>query len=175
VLTRHIKICSHTSLFMTYHPYDSSNSDYSTETDRPISREEFNDLTDILKHLANESSPNIDLALQPTVMALNKLLTAQQSLQQEVVQQRETIKKQSNEIAQLKKQSSDSHNWLTTHFNQKTIGIFSLATAVLLAALLIGFQKLLPVKIDSEAVDKLDFLYFQELKRYEKAKTDPKK
>jgi hypothetical protein len=160
---------------MTYHPYDSSESDYPTETDQPISREEFNDLTDILKHLANESPPNIDLALQPTIIALNKLLTAQQSLQKEIVQQRETIKNQSSEIAQLKKQSSDSHNWLTKYLNQKTIGIFSLATAVLLAALLIGFQKLLPVKIDSEAVDKLDFLYFQELKRYEKAKTDRKK
>jgi hypothetical protein len=160
---------------MTYHPYDSSESAYSTETDQPISREEFNDLTDILKHLANESPPNIDLALQPTIIALNKLLTAQQSLQKEIVQQRENIKNQSSEIAQLKKQSSDSHNWLTKHINRKKLGLFSLATAVILAALLTGFQKLLPVKIDSEAVDKLDFLYFQELKRYEKTKTDRKK
>jgi hypothetical protein len=175
LLPRHIKIFSYTSFFMTYHPYDSSDSDYPIETDRPISREEFSDLTDILKHLANESPPNIDLALQPTIIALNKLITAHQSLQQEVVQQRETIKKQSSEIAQLKKQSSDSHNWLTTHFNRKTIGIFSLATAVVLATLLTGFQKLLPVKIDSEATDRINFLYFQELKRYEKAKTDGKK
>ncbi len=159
---------------MTYHPYDSSDSNYPTETDRPISREEFNDLTDILKHLANESPPNIDLALQPTIIALNKLLTAQQSLQEEVVQQRETIKKQNNEIAQLKKQNSDSHNWLTTHLNQKTIGLFSLATAVVLATLITGFQKLLPVKIDDEATERINFLYFQELKRYDKAKTEAK-
>jgi hypothetical protein len=160
---------------MTYHPYDSSDSDYPTKTDQPISREEFNDLTDILKHLANESPPNIDLALQPTIIALNKLLTAQQSLQKEIVQQRETIKNQSNEIVKLKKQSSDSHHWLTANLNQKTIGIFSLATAVVLATLLTGFQKLLPVKIDSEATDRINFLYFQELKRYEKAKNDRKK
>jgi hypothetical protein len=160
---------------MTYHPYDSSDSDYPIETDRPISREEFNDLTDILKHLANESPPNIDLALQPAITALNNLINMQQSLQKEIVQQRETIKKQNNEIAQLKKQSSDSHNWLTAHFNRKTIGIFSLLTAVGLAILITGYQKLVPVKIDTEATDKLDFLYFQELKRYEKAKTNRKK
>jgi hypothetical protein len=160
---------------MTYHQHDPSESNYPADTDRPISREEFNDLTNILKHLANDSPPNIDLALQPAITALNNLINMQQSLQKEIVQQRETIKKQNNEIAQLKKQSSDSHNWLTAHFNRKTIGIFSLLTAVGLAILITGYQKLVPVKIDTEATDKLDFLYFQELKRYEKAKTNRKK
>jgi hypothetical protein len=160
---------------MTYHQFDPSDSDDPIETDRPISREEFNDLTNILKHLANDSPPNIDLALQPAITALNNLINMQQSLQKEIVQQRETIKKQNNEIAQLKKQSSDSHNWLTAHFNRKTIGLFSLASAVGIAALLTGFQKLLPVKIDDEATDRINFLYFQELKRYEKAKTNRKK
>jgi hypothetical protein len=160
---------------MTYHPYDSSDSDYSTETDRSISREEFNDLTDILSHLANQSPPNIDGALQPTITALNKLLTAQQALQKEVLQQRETIKNQSNEIAKLKKQSSESQNWLTTHLNQKTIGLFALVSALLLAAALTGFQKLVPVKIDSETTDRINFLYFQELKRFDKAKKEKTK
>jgi hypothetical protein len=158
---------------MTYHPYDPS--DEQAETNPVVSREEFNELTEVLKQLLTQSSPNIDVALQPAVTVLGKLVTAQQSFRTELAQQQEIIKKQSIEIKELKKQSQDHGSWLVAHINRKTIGIFSLATAVLLAALLTGFQKLLPVKIDSEAVDKLDFLYFQELKRYEKAKTDRKK
>jgi hypothetical protein len=156
---------------MTYQPYDSSDE----PAEAPVSRAELNDMTEVLQQLLTQSSPNIDVALQPTVTVLEKLVAAQQSLSKEVAQQQEIIKKQSVEIKELKKQSQNHGSWLVAHINRKTIGIFSLATAVLLAALLTGFQKLLPVKIDSEAVDKLDFLYFQELKRYEKAKTDRKK
>jgi hypothetical protein len=50
--------------------YHSSDLDYPMEADQPISREEFNDLSVVLKHLVNQSSPNIDLALQPTIIVL---------------------------------------------------------------------------------------------------------
>jgi hypothetical protein len=141
----------------------------------PISQTDLTELTKTLQQLVKKSSPNIDAALQPTVIVLNKLVTAHQSLREELLQQQEIIKKQSIEIKELKEQSQNHGLWLSAHINRKTIGIFSLATAVILATLLTGFQKLLPVTIDSEAIDKLNFLYFQELKRYEKPRTNSKK
>lgn len=140
-----------------------------------ISREEFNDLTDALKQLLMQSPPSIDVALQPTVIVLEKLVTAQQSLRKELGQQQEIIKKQSIEIKELKNQSQHHSSWLTAHLNRKTIGISLLLAVVALAILITGYQKIVPVKIDSEAVDKLNFLYFQELERYKKAKTSRKK
>jgi hypothetical protein len=141
----------------------------------PVSQADLTELTKTLQQLVKKSSPNIDAALQPTVIVLNKLVTAHQSLREELLQQQEIIKKQSIEIKELKKQSQDHSSWLSAHINRKTISIFSLAAAVILATLLTGFQKLLPVTIDSEAIDKLNFLYFQELKRYEKSRTNSKK
>lgn len=156
---------------MIYQPHSSSEEPAAT----PISREEFNDLIDILKQLLTQSSPNVDVALQPTVTSLEKLVTAQQSFRKELVQQHEVIKKQIIEIKELKSQSQHHSSWLMAHINRKTIGISLFFAVAALAILITGYQKIVPVKIDSEAVDKLDFLYFQELKRYEKAKTGRKK
>jgi hypothetical protein len=143
--------------------------------DSPISREELNGFTKLLEQFSAQSSPNIQGALQPTVIVLEKLVRSHQSLQKEIAQQQEIIKDQGTEIKKLKNQSEQHGVWLLKYINYKTIGVFSLVSAIVFATLLTGFQTLLPVKIDGEAIDKLNFLYFQELERYKKAKTGRKK
>jgi hypothetical protein len=156
---------------MTDYPDESSDLDDSTEIEQPISREELNDLTEVLQKLLTQSAPNIDLALQPTTVILEKLVSAQQSLRKEFIQQQETIKNQSEEIEKLKKQSQYQNLWLKAHINWKTIGGFALTLAIALTTLLAIAQKIIPATPDNSITEKIDFLYNQEIKKDSKTKS----
>jgi hypothetical protein len=119
------------------------------EESRPVSREEFGELIETLEQILANDSPNIQVALQPTVTALKELAANQIALRKEAIEDREKVSRQlkimsekleeiglqSGEIATLKQQNRRLADWLLKHFQWKKIaGCAIFITVIAIAA-----------------------------------------
>jgi uncharacterized protein Yka (UPF0111/DUF47 family) len=119
------------------------------EESHPVSREEFGELIETLEQILANDSPNIQVALQPTVTALKELAANQIALRKEAIEDREKVSRQlktmseklekidlqSGEIDTLKQQNRRLADWLLKHFQWKKIaGAAIFITVVAIAA-----------------------------------------
>jgi uncharacterized protein Yka (UPF0111/DUF47 family) len=119
------------------------------EESRPVSREEFGELIETLEQILANDSPNIQVALQPTVTALKELAANQIALRKEAIEDREKVSRQlktmseklekidlqSGEIDTLKQQNRRLADWLLKHFQWKKIaGAAIFITVIAIAA-----------------------------------------
>jgi hypothetical protein len=100
---------------------------------------ELNLLNRSLVNLVDQSSPNLNLVLEPTVATLDRLLLSQERLKQEIatgneklVEQQNIIAGQTAEINRLKQQVNAQGQWLTTNVNWKTLGAMSFCLGMFL-------------------------------------------
>jgi hypothetical protein len=151
------------------------------EESRPVSREEFGELIEILEQILATDSPNIQVALQPTVTVLKELAINQVALKKEAIEDRKKISqlldrvsdklkvidRQNAEIEKLREQSKQQNDWLKEHINGKALVISTLISTVLIAVPLILCQRLVPSNLDNEIN--------QQLKQINKQIENPKK
>jgi hypothetical protein len=124
------------------------NNYYPEEETRPVSREEFGELIETLEQILANESPNIQVALQPTVTMLKDVALNQVALRKEAIEDREKVSQQlkiiaeilekldlqSVEIANLKQQNRRLADWLLKHFKWKAIGGVAIAMTVIAVA-----------------------------------------
>jgi hypothetical protein len=140
-----------------------------SEDEQPISKEDLEALVFALGH----TSINNDAALRPTVKALEKLASEQETAQKKIISLEQKIGLLILEIGELKHRESDQNARLDKHMNRPTIAAFSILLGVIIlvpSALLYTF---VPSKADrdiSDIKEKSQFLYFQELDRFKKKK-----
>jgi hypothetical protein len=114
-----------------------------------VSREEFGELIETLEKILANDSPNIQVALQPTVVALKELAASQIALRKEAIEDREKVAQQlkimsekleeiglqSGEIANLKQQNRRLADLFLKHFQWKKIaGAAIFMTVIAVAA-----------------------------------------
>lgn len=140
---------------------------------------ELNLLNRSLVTLVNQSSPDLNLALQPTVETLDRLLLEQARLRQEVTasneklaEQQRTIAAQTAEIDRLKQQVNVQNRWMVQNVNWKMLTALSVCLGIFLTLFLTLFlataQRLIPPGLDKTTMQKLDFVYYQAVKKAKK-------
>jgi hypothetical protein len=122
---------------------------YHEEESLPLSREEFSELIETLEQILANDSPNIQVALQPTVTALKQIAVNQIALKKEAIEDREKVSQQlkimsekleeiglqRGEIANLKQQNRRLADLFLKHFQWKKIaGAAIFITVVAIAA-----------------------------------------
>jgi hypothetical protein len=151
------------------------------EESHPVSREEFGELIETLEQILANDSPNIQVALQPTVIALKEIAANQIALRKEAIEDRKKVSQQleivsdklkmidwqSAKIEKLQEQSKHQNDWLKEYINGKVLITSTLISAVLIAIPLILCQRLIPSNLDAEIN--------QQLKHISKQIENPKK
>jgi CHASE3 domain sensor protein len=139
--------------------------------------EELRLLNNSLAIFLDRSSPNLDLALQPTIKALDQISLKQEALRQEIsaqgenlLKQQKVLDRQTAEIDRLKQQISEQNQWLQNNINWQTIVIIFIGLPIITAILIVSFQKFFQPSIDDTIIQKIDFIYDQHMKTIKKNK-----
>jgi hypothetical protein len=126
-----------------------SYNNYHEEESRPVSREEFGELIETLEQILANDSPNIQVALQPTVTVMKEIAVNQIALRKEAIEDREKVSQQlkimsekleeiglqRGEIAKLGQQNRRLSDLFLKHFQWKKIaGAAIFITVVAIAA-----------------------------------------
>jgi hypothetical protein len=118
-----------------------------------------------------------EAAHQPTIKALMQLVTAQLALKkavqtssEQMIEQKQKIDQQSQEIGKLKQQIQLQNDLLAPLMDWRKITAYIVLSGIITASYMALLQKILPPQIDSTTLEKINFLYTQERKRIPNAK-----
>ncbi len=140
----------------------------SLEDERPISQSDIMSLVSALKN--TNTGSKVDY--QPILKKLEQFALNQAACQKEIDNLKKTIDLQSREIQLLRKQ--DNTLWIKQYLNKPMIlgsaALLGLAIALPLTLL----HLFIPAKLDSDTIEKLNFLYLQEAERFSKTKKSSK-
>jgi hypothetical protein len=143
-------------------------SNNSPADERPISQE---DITSLISALDN-TTVGSKIDFQPILKALEQFARNQAAFQKEIANLKKMIDLQRTEIQDLKKQ--DNTIWLKQYLNRPMI-LGAAALLVLAFALPLTLLSLfIPAKLDSDTIEKLNFLYLQEAARLPKTNKSSK-
>jgi ElaB/YqjD/DUF883 family membrane-anchored ribosome-binding protein len=150
----------------------------------PVSREEFGELIETLEKLMADESPNIQVALQPTVTALKQLAAHQIASRKEAIEDREKVSqqlkamsekidkivRQSSEIAAIKHQNQKLSDWLPEYLDWKKIAGCAVLVTVISAAASAVIQKIALSNLETTITDQQGVLYKKVIEMNKKAK-----
>jgi hypothetical protein len=105
-----------------------------SEDEQPISKEDLEALVSALGH----TSINNDAALRPTVKALEKLASEQETAQEKIIRLEKAIKRLSLEVEYLKERDSEHNGWLKNRLHWKWNAGLAGVAVIAIAALVIN-------------------------------------
>jgi ElaB/YqjD/DUF883 family membrane-anchored ribosome-binding protein len=150
----------------------------------PVSREEFGELIETLEKLMADESPNIQVALQPTVTALKQLAAHQIASRKEAIEDREKVSQQlkamsekidkivhqSSEIAAIRHQNQKLSDWLPEYLDWKKIAGCAILVTVISVAASAVIQKIALSNLETTITDQQGVLYKKVIEMNKKAK-----
>jgi hypothetical protein len=105
-----------------------------SEDEQPISKEDLEALVSALGH----TSINNDAALRPTVKALEKLASEQETAQEKIIRLEKAINLLSLEVEYLKERDSEHNSWLKNRLHWKWNAGLAVVTVIAIAALVVN-------------------------------------